>query len=965
MKFILGKEVPVFYKEKEVFSGVAKVADKVRKDIGLVTGVLPETAQDVTALGKYSVIYGTVGRSPILEELSKNQKIDLSFIKEKREVFLFQLVEAPFPGVSCALVIAGSDKRGTIYGLFHLSECLGVSPLVDWSDVRPAKQEQVVLTDQNHRVSKEPSVKYRGIFINDEWPAFGTWATHRFGGLNADMYEHVFELILRLKGNYLWPAMWKSNFNCDGPDLLNAELADEYGIVMGTSHHEPCMRNGEEYRQVRGKDSIYGDAWDFRGNREGILRFWEDGLKRNRNFENVITLGMRGEQDTKILGESATLADNVALLRDVIREQNRLIRENVNDDLSQVPRDLVLFTEVEAFFYGNEETPGLIGDPELDGVTLMLSDDNFGNLRSVPTEKMRKHPGGYGLYYHFDFHGGAHAYDWMNTNYLPKVWEQLTMAYDFGIREIWVVNAGDICFLEYPLSYFFELAYDMETWGSSRPNRTGDFTKRWIDNQFSGAFDEEGRNAILEILNGYTRINHNRKPEIMHSGVYHPVHYGESESLLKQAERITGLAEELKAACPAWALPSYYELVYFPAAASMNLQRMQLLAGRNEWYARQNRVEANDLADEVARCIRKDRELTDELHGINNGKWYGMGLSEHVGFVHWNEEGNRYPLMIKVEPANKPRIIVAKSDAAKFTEGFLWTGKPLDIYDFLRPDVEEVKIDIACGSRMPVAYKITTDCPWLSFSQTEGLVTRKDVITINIDRALLQEREKAEVFIEAPDAKVKLNVWAEGTNIAGLEPMTFLERDGYIAMEAEHYARKHDVEGFRFTKLEHYGRTLSGMKVLPHKYDFAAAEDRPYLEYRFVAEQEGTYAADYYLAPSNTAYMDHKLYLGVQVNGGEIHVENAVSDRFRSLDLGCPEWIRAVKDNIRIYSSEISCRRGLNTLRIYAVSPSLVLERIVLYPAAALLPESYLGPRESFYVKKGTDPAQAHIDDRS
>lgn len=941
----------IFYEEEEAFTGAVKIADKVRKDVSRVTGVMPETTIDLAALGKYCVIYGTVGRSPILEKLCDSGCIDLSRIEGKREVFLFQLVKAPFPGVSSCLVIAGSDKRGTMYGLFHLSECLGVSPLVDWSDVRPAKQEKVVLTEKNNRVSKEPSVKYRGIFINDEWPAFGTWATHHFGGINAEMYEHVFELLLRLKANYLWPAMWNSNFNCDGPGLLNAELADEYGIVMGTSHHEPCMRNGEEYGLVRGKDSIYGDAWDFRSNRNGISRFWKDGLQRNGGFENVITLGMRGEQDTTILGESATLADNVNLLRDVIREQNRLIRENVNEDLTQVPRDLVLFTEVEAFFYGDEETPGLMGDPELEGVTLMLSDDNFGNLRSVPTDEMRTHHGGYGLYYHFDFHGGAHAYDWMNTNYLPKVWEQLTMAYDYGIREIWVVNIGDISLLEYPLSYFCELAYDMETWGSSQPNKTGEFTQSWIRQQFGGAFEDEDRRAIQDILDGYTRINHNRKPEVMNSEIYHPVHYGEAAALLKQAEHIMGLAEALRIKCPDWALPAYYELIYYPAVASMNLQRMQIIAGRNEFYARQNRVEANDLADEIARCIQKDRELTDELHWINNGKWYGMGLSEHVGFVHWNEEGNRYPLMIKIEPANKPRIIVSRSDGSTFTEGYHWTGRPLDIYDFLRPDVDKVYIDIACGSRMPVAYKIRSDCKWLSFSIMEGLVTRKDILTVTITRSLLQNRELGVVYIEAQDTRVQLNIWGEQTNIAELEPLTFLERDGYIAMEAEHFACRHNVEGFVFTRLEQYGRTLSGMKVLPPLHDFTEAEDRPYLEYRFIAAEEGLYRAEYYLAPSNTAYMDHKLYLGVQMNDGEVHLENAVSDRFRSLDTSCAEWVNAVKDNIRIHHSEVRCRRGLNVLRIYAVSPSLVLERIVLYPQISGLPKSYLGPTESYYVK--------------
>lgn len=943
----------LFYTEVEAYNGVKKIADKVCKDINRVIGYRPEAADEIRKLGKYAIIYGTVGHSTILDKLHKNGRIDLSTVVNKRESFLFQLVDDPFLGVSCAVVIAGSDKRGTIYGLFHFSECIGVSPLVDWSDVRPVKKDQIILTEEYNMVSKEPSVKYRGIFINDEWPAFGTWAKRHFSDLNAKMYDHVFELILRLKGNYLWPAMWKSNFSCDGPDLLNAELADEYGIVLGSSHHEPCIRNGEEYSLVRGKDSIYGDAWNFRTNREGIIRFWEDGLKRNGKFENVITLGMRGEQDTKILGKDATLADNVELLRDVIREQNRLIKENVCEDLTQVPRVFVLFTEVESFFYGDENTTGLMGDKELDGVTLMLSDDNFGNLRSVPTDEMCKHNGGYGLYYHFDFHGGAHAYDWMNTNYLPKVWEQLTMAYDYGIRDIWVVNIGDICSLEYPISYFFQLAYDMKVWGSAHPNKTATFTKQWIDQQFGGAFDEEGKKKILDILDGYTHINHNRKPEVMNATIYHPVHYSEAEDLLKEAKRITELSKALKKNCPEWALPAFYELVYYPAVASMNVQRMQILAGRNDLYARQNRIEANDLADEIKWCIEEDRRLTKEYHEIDDGKWYGMGLSEHIGFIHWNEEGNCYPLMTKIEPANKPRIIVAKTDSTEFTEGFTWTRKTLNIYDFLRPDIDEVSIDIARGSKEPVEYTIETKCPWILLSNTSGYVDKKDVIQIKVNRNLLKEKEIGVVLVHSPKSEVILQVWAENTNVSGLEPFTFLERDGYIVMEAEHYSTKHNVEKYAFTLLERYGRTVSGMKVLPPMHDFTHAEDRPYLEYNFIAEQGGEYAAEFYLAPSNTAYMDRKLCLGIQVNEEKVRIENALSPRFRSLDCDCPEWVSAVKDNIRIHKSVAFCKKGNNRLRVYAVSPFVVLEKIVLYPKLNPILKSYLGPKESFYKKFG------------
>ena len=367
----------------DTLSGVRKIAAKVSGDIKAVFGAAPAVVESSGC--KYPIIVGLTG-----DKLIKEAGVDTSDIDGKREVYKIEVIGS-------SLVITGSDKRGTIYGLFKLSEMLGVSPFIDWLDVKPPKMSTFKIPSDYCMVSKEPSVKYRGFFINDEWPAFGNFCMHNFGGFNAKMYEHVFELLLRLKGNYLWPAMWAEIFPDDGPGLANAELADELGVVMGMSHHEPCLRQGEEYKHLRGPKSIYGDAWNFLKNEKGITRFWEDGLKRSGKFENVITVGMRGEADTAIMGKDATLKDNIDLLRKVLKTQNKLIRKYVNKDLDSVPRMLALYKEVEPYFYGDEKTPGLMGDPELDGVTLMLCDDNFGNLRTVPTPEMRGHRGGYGM----------------------------------------------------------------------------------------------------------------------------------------------------------------------------------------------------------------------------------------------------------------------------------------------------------------------------------------------------------------------------------------------------------------------------------------------------------------------------------------------------------------------------------------------------------------------------------------
>ena len=945
MHMRFGAQTPAFFIEESAWPGVKRVCDMVRRDVERVTGVLPALADDPTA-AEDMVIVGTIGRSALLNQLAAAGRINLHETAGKWECFVFKMVSRPLPGVKQALIIAGSDKRGTIYGLFHLSELLGVSPLVDWAEVQPQRRSEIMLHDSVNMISKEPSVRYRGIFLNDEWPALGTWATTRFGGFNAKMYAHVFELILRLKGNYLWPAMWKTNFSMEGPGLESAILADELGIVMGNSHHEPCMRAGEEYRLMRGPDSPYGDAWNFRTNREGILRFWEDGLKRNAPFENIITVGMRGEQDTAILGKHATLKDNIDLLRDVLHEQNRLIREQINPCLDEVQRLFVLFTEVEAFFYGDETTPGLMGDPELEGVTLMLSDDNFGNLRSLPTPQMQDHKGGFGLYYHLDFHGGAYAYDWMNTDYLPKMWEQLTTAYEGGIREVWIANIGDLCLLEYPLCYFMDLAYDMDKYGLYAVNSTSRWTDHWVRQQFSGAFSSGDCSAIQMVLDGYTHINHNRKPEVMNVGVYHPTHFGESKALMAKAKCIARIADDLLSRCPAAALPAFWELVYYPAAASMNHCLLWLYATLNEFYARQGRMEANNYAELIQQCLLKDRQLTQEYHNVGNGRFYGMALSEHIGFVAWCEDGNRFPIKMYIEGANKPRLIVADSAGESFTIGSRWTGNTLFLPYALHPDVDEIEVDLACGSREPVHYTVHTDCPWLSLSHHTGCVSGKDILTIHIDRAKLNGRQEGVVIVQARKP-CYIHILAQSAP-AELPVDTYLESNGIICMEADSFAAQHQTSNAAWTVLSPYGRTRSAVKVLPPMTDCSTMEDRPWLEYRFFAESPGAYLLEMYMAPSNTATMEHRLCFGLQINNGEVQEVNGVGEHFRSLDLSCMEWDYAVRNNIRIKTIPIQCQQGLNSLRIYGGSPLVVIERLILHPADKPLPASYLGPQESY-----------------
>ncbi|MBU9722354.1 MULTISPECIES: glycosyl hydrolase 115 family protein [Bacillaceae] len=948
----------LFFQEKEAFSGVNKIAKKVMHDLELVFGHAPASTTNRNNLGKTAVLYGTVGQSPILQELDEKKLIDLSEIKGKREVFLFQVVESPFEGVEQALVIAGSDKRGTIYGLFHLSELLNVSPLVDWAGVKPQRRESFSLSGDMKYVSKEPSVRYRGFFINDEWPAFGNWTMKRFGGFNAQMYEHIFELLLRMKGNYMWPAMWSARFFDEGPGLGNAELADEYGVVMGASHHEPCLRYGEEYRYLRGEDSKYGDAWNFISNKEGITKFWEDGLKRGGKFENVITVGMRGEQDTSIMGKDATLADNIQLLREVLQTQNKLIEENVNSNLSEVPRMLALYKEVEPFFYGDENTEGLMNSEELEDVILMLCDDNHGNLRTLPTKEMRNHSGGYGMYYHFDYHGGPISYEWVNSSYLPKVWEQMSQAYDFGVRDLWIVNVGDVATQEFPLSYFLDLAYDFEKWGTNALNKTDDYTKQWIKKQFGAVFQEGDMEKMFDLINGYTKIAHSRRPEHMNVNVYHPVNYKETDNLLKQIDNLLNTADELYNSVATENLPEYFALVYYPAVGNLNLQKLWLLAGKNHYAAKLGKMEANKLTEQMKECLIRDRELVDHYHTIEDGKWYGMGLSEHIGFVHWNEDECQNPILMNVMPANKPRLVVTIDGTEQKSEGSPWHKNKLFLDDFLQPNVEEASFTISSISDLEADYKITSNQPWLTCSKTsgslDGLEKAEEVIQLKVDRSAMNGETEGSIEVETPVGKVTIIVNAKPVDVSGLSEMTFVDTNGYISIEAEHFASKQEASGnntnvSRFEVLEGYGKTLSAVKAFPTTEFFTVGEDAPYVEYQFVVQKAGTYEVDFYMQPSNPVTKENKIFCGLQVNEEDVNIVNTLPEGYR---VDGEYWEVGVLDNIRTHTSKINCKEGLNTLRIYAVSPGFVLEKLVIYPEGKKPADSYLGPTETYYVGK-------------
>lgn len=950
-----GTGVLPFIVEESAFEGVKRIAGKVAKDVEKVSGMLPNILTKADNTGEQLILCATLGKSALADALVSEGKLDISEVSGKREVFALKIVEKPFAGTSRALVIVGSDKLGTIYGMFALSEYIGVSPMCYWGDAEPLKKDRIEIAEDIEKVSKEPSVKFRGFFINDEWPCFGNWTFSHFGGFTVEMYDHVFELLLRMKGNFMWPAMWTSCFPLDGPGSLNEELADIYGITIAYSHHEPCLRASEEWDKVRGEDSPYGNEWNYYTNSEGLSQYWADALKRSGKYQHLITIGMRGERDSSMLGPDATLKDNIDLLKDIITKQRQLIREYVNEDVDSVPQLLALYKEVEAYFYGDENTEGLKEWKELENVIFMLCEDNFGHMRTLPTEEMRAHKGGFGMYYHFDYHGGPVSYEWMPSTTFALTWEQMTQAYDYGIRDVWIVNVGDLKGNEIALNYFLTLAYDFDTWGSSAPNSWRKYLNGWVEQTFPGA-DREQQERIAEVYTAFVDMNAKRRPEALHAGVYHPCHYGETDRMLSWAEQIEKKNEAVYQALDGITRQAYYSLIYYPAKTSINLLRMHLYAGKNAHYAAQGRKAANRYGELLEECIREDKRLSEEFGAFRDGKWSGMELEQHIGFTKWNDDGWRYPVRMYVEPVTKPRMSVSRADKEDLFVKNYGTPMCIRVDDFLSEGVEEAALEISNDGVGSLRYEIKAEGgelpKWLTITPVQGEVADLQRVILSCDRqGLPLEPQKVRLLISDGDTVVAVEIQGKRLDLTALPPMTFVETDGVIAMEANHYAEKKDTAKGGFAELSGYGRSGSGMKVFPTTSDFTENEEKPELTYSLLIPKEGDYQVEVWTTPTNSLQNRRPLQVQLKTQAGDSRTLEILSSTYRGGENGDRQWCEGVLDQIRVTKTELHFTGGVQKLTVGAMEAGMVLERILVYPMESKLPSSYLGPLESFHTK--------------
>ncbi len=608
--------------------GVKIALENLRTDMERVCGTKPEVVYTQDGCMMSCVLVGTVG-SPFFKALVKAGKLDESELKGKNEKFIIQTVENPEEGGQ-VLVIAGSDRRGTIYGIYELSRQIGVSPWYWWADVPVAEHKDVTVMPGIY-TDGEPAVKYRGIFLNDEAPCLTSWVKHTYGTDYGDhrFYAQVFELILRLKGNFLWPAMWNWSFYADDP--LNSQTADRMGVIMGTSHHEPMARNHQEWVRKRGT----AGAWNYASNKDSLDSFFREGIERMKETEDLVTIGMRGDGDVP-MSEDA----NLELLSKIISEQRKIISKVTGKAAKETPQVWALYKEVQDYYDKGLRAP--------DDVIMLLSDDNWGNVRRLPNAEERRRVGGWGMYYHVDYVGAPRNTKWLNVTPIQNMWEQLSLTYQYGVDKLWVLNVGDLKPMEYPITLFLDMAWNP---GSFTVDNLLEHPRCFCAEQFG----KEQADEAARILNLYSKYNGRVTGEMLDCETYN-IETGEWRQVVDEYAKLEAEALRQYITLPDSYKDAYKQLLLFPVQAMANLYELYYAQAMNHKLYAEGNPDANTWADKAEQAFERDKALMyDYNYVMAGGKWQGMMTQKHIGYTNWNDDfkEDTLPELFRIEEPDR------------------------------------------------------------------------------------------------------------------------------------------------------------------------------------------------------------------------------------------------------------------------------------------------------------------------
>lgn len=909
------------------------------EDVERVTGVKPAVNNNFQTLTKSAVIIGTLGKSPIIENLIKSGKLDASRIQNKWESFFIKTIENPLPNVKTALVIVGSDRRGTAYGVYEMSQMIGVSPWYWWADVAPERRGNLIIS-KGAKTGGEPSVKYRGIFLNDEDWGLQPWAAKTFepetGDIGPKTYAKIFELLLRLKANTLWPAMHEVTrpFNSI-PE--NRRVADDYAIVMGSSHAEPMLRNNVgEWKDDKEK-------YNFVTNAVGVTKYWEERVASNGRFENIYTLGMRGIHDSPIQG-TKNQAERIPVLEKIISTQRNLLAKYVNKNPEQVPQIFCPYKEVLADYRAGLKIP--------EDVTVVFPDDNFGYIRYFPDAEEQNRKGGFGVYYHISYLGRPLSYLWLETTPPALIWEEMSKAYEHNMRRFWVLNVGDLKPGEIGAEFFMQMAWDIGKW--QRENLNG-FLKEWAAREFGEKYAAQ----IADVMNEYYRLGFQRKPEHLQWHLpgeaprpsdFSAIDYGdEMQKRLDAYEALKTRADRLAQQIPSSKKDAFYELVAYPVRGAALANERVFAMEKSALYAAQARASAPAWAKRAAVA---DAQIKAETAYFNEklagGKWRGI-MSAEMGKGQWTSMRSTPPdvpdsvSQMKIpEAAGLGVAVEGRADTVKEND-----NAALPVSSVFTKDARF--IDIFNTGKAPADWTAQSKQSWIKLSQTNGDLREDARLLVSIDWANAPKgNEKiGEIEIKSAGQKRNIRVPIFNPQLAG-SLKGFVESAGAVSIEAEHFTKKIDRPGASWQIIPGLGRTGGGgdsVSVFPTTAEsiepLQIINQSPILEYNFYLFSSGQFDATCFLVPTQPLKAGRGLRYAIGLDDEPPQIVTVGANA----EVSSKEWAQNVLNSNTIGQNRISVGAGSHVLKIYMIDAGVVLDKIVINTGG--LRNSYLAPPET------------------
>ena len=938
------KDKACVYYDAQDFEVVKTTAGLFANDVKEVSGQILGVATTKEAPQKNCIIVGTLGHNEWINQMIAKKKLDVEPLKDRWESYLVQLVRNPLPGVDKALVIVGSDRRGAAYGLLSVSRTIGVSPWYWWADAPIVKKDQLHLKVDKY-ISKEPTVKYRGIFINDEDWGLYRWSKRNFekevGNFGPRTYAKVCELLLRLQANYLCPAMHDASMAFHRiPE--NRVVADRFAIIMGSSHCEPLLFNtaSEWKRDKMGE-------WDYINNKKGVDSVLNARVKECAPFENVYTLALRGLHD-RAMNASNDMGDRKDMLQEALMAQRQMLIDAIGKPGEEIPQAFTPYKEVLDVYDEGLELP--------DDVTIIWPDDNYGYMKRLSSPKEQKRSGRSGVYYHSSYLGKPHDHLWMNTISPTLMYEELRKAYDATADRIWLLNAGDIKSCEFAVDYFLTMAFDIDSFNFER---AANYRTEWL----CGMLGDQYRNEYQDVVNSFYKLAFARKPEFMGWGYqwttdkhgrerntdtdFSLTNYREVDNRLSEYRRIgstvekilNSMSDEKQKAC-------FYQTLYYPVKGCELLNRMILDGQRNRWYSIQQRASTKELEKSAKACYDSLEVITNGYNSLLGGKWdHVMTMKQGFAAAYFE-----LPKLRDVELAPTASLgVMAEGEAVlKGLQSF----HSLPCFNtYLR---QSYYVDVFNKGATPLKWKAAVTNDWILVSKKSGETATEERIEVSIDWAKVPAGERILGTLDiTSDRGEKESVYISVFNptspsLAEMDTL-FVENNGYVSIDAASFHRKVENDAIKMIMIPNLGcentAVQLGNPIAPAQR--TAGRNTPRLEYDFYTFEQGSVDVYTYVLPTfpiskDRGYAGHEATnvetkYGVCIDEGPVMTPSTSSFEYAQI------WYESVLKNCRINKTTLHIDKpGKHTVKIICGDAGTVLQKVVLDFGG--MKRSYMGP---------------------